>query len=323
MVESSSDPPQAMKAQHKRLIALWERYGTLVDPGKGRNSITNVLGSDALLPVRTLWREAWKTKSRCRRVKPRSRKGIEWVDINRASELATYTCDIELALVETTRGIAYLGIPEQDDVFGTYCGEVEAVLFPYPEQSDSFASMIRLSQSTIIPAGTHVDDIWKQWFQSIAHKAKDVVVIDRYAITQHNVEGLWRVFDLLCGDSSKCRVTVFASDPSTFDGNCVADAEIEDRSRELLSSETNTLSAIKVILVPDYHMARDRYVRFDECAFTIGHGLLEVLSRERLREDATCVLDTSPNGIMGLMRRETRRLQGRTSRVLQFSADST
>ena len=323
MIESSDDASQAMKAQHKRLIALWEEYGTLVDAGKGRNSVLSILESDALRPVRTLWREAWKAKSRCRRVKPSNNKGIEWVHVNQAADLAAYECDIELALVETTRGVAYLGIAEKNDVYGSYCGKVEAVLFRYPEQSETFASMIRLSQNTIIPVGSHSDDIWRQWFQSIARKATEVVIMDRYAFAPRNFEGLCRILGLLLSDTSKCQITIFASDPSTLRGNRVSHSEIEDKAREHLSAASNTLAAITVVFVPDYDMTRDRYVRFDGCAFTIGHGLLEVFSRERLSEDATCVLDTSPNGIVGAMRRETRRLQDRRCGVLRFKAEPT
>ena len=321
MAESSGDPSRTMIAQHKRLIALWERYGTLVDPGKGRNSVISIIESDALWPVRTLWREAWKARSRCRRVKPISQRGIEWVDISQESDLAACKGDIDLALVETTRGVAYLGIPEQDDVYGTFCGEVEAALFRYPEQSETFAAMIQLSQNTIIPGGSHVDDIWKQWFQSIARKVTDVVLMDRYALARRNFVGLCRILGLLASDTSKCRVTIFAADPSTFSVDHVNDSEFEDRTREHLSAGSNTLAGVTICFVPDYYMTRDRYVRFDDCAFTIGHGLLEMFSKERLSQDATCVLDTSPDGIIRAMRRETRRLQTRTRRVLRFGAD--
>ena len=323
MVESAGDGSQGMKAQHKRLIALWERYGTLVDAGRGHNSVMNILEIDALRPVRTLWREAWKAKSRCRRIKPSSNRGIEWVDINQAADLATYECDIDLALVETTRGVVYLGIVEKDDVYSAYCGSVEAVLFRYPEQSEAFASMIQLSQKTIIPVGSHSEDIWRQWFQSIARKTTEVVIIDRYAFATRNFEGLCRIISLLRSDTSKCCVTIFASEPSTVRGNRVSDSVIEDRIRENLGPASNTLTAITVVFVPDYHMTRDRYVRFDECAFTIGHGLLEVFSRKRLSEDATCVLDTSPNGIIRAIQRETKRLRNKSCRELRFEAMPT
>ena len=302
---------------------MWEQYGTLVDPGKGRNSVISKLDSDALRPVRMLWREAWKARSRCRRVKPSSKSGIEWANINQASDLGAHRGEIELALVETTRGVAYLGIPEQDDVYAAYCGEVEAVLFQYPEQSEAFVSMIQLSQKTIISVGSHIDDIWRQWFQGIARKITDVVLIDRYAFARRNFEGLCRILRFLSGDTSKCRVTIFASDPSTLSGTSVNNSEIEDRIRDQLTAATNTLVSITVAMVPDYLMTRDRYVSFDECAFTIGHGLLEIFSRERLSEDATCVLDTSPNGIIQAMRREARRLKDRTHRELKFDANPT
>ena len=321
MVESSGDGSQAMKAQHKRLIALWEQYGTLVDVGRGRNSVISILESDALRPVRTLWREAWKAKSRCRRVKPNSNKGVQWADINQASDLAACECDIDLALVETTRGVAYLGIAEEDDVYGCHCGKVEAVLFRYPEQSEAFASLIRLSQKTIIPVGSRSDDIWSKWFQSIARKTTEVVIIDRYAFAPRNFRGLCRIFGLLRSDTSKCQVTIFASDPSTLRGNRVSDSEIEDGIREYLSGASKTLAAITVVVVPDYHMTRDRYVSFDECAFTIGHGLLEIFSRERLSGDATCVLDTSPSGIVRAMQGESRRLRDRSCRELRFEGE--
>ena len=253
MIESSQDSPQAMKAQHRRLIALWEHYGILVDSGRGHNSLYETLDNDVLRPVRALWQEAWKATVRCRRTKPTNPSGIEWAAIDQPIDLAAYENDIELALVETTRGVAYLGIPEDDDVYGVFCGEVEAGFFRYPEQSNSFARIVQLSRELIIAAGLHVNEIWKQWFQRVASKCTEIVLMDRYSFTRQNFEGLCRILYLLGGDGSKSQVTIFASDPSTLGGATVTDPHIAAKLQRQLSDPHNSLQGISIVFVPDNH----------------------------------------------------------------------
>ena len=73
-----------------------------------------------------------------------------------------------------------------------------------------------------------------------------------------------------------------------------------------------------LFLMVDQEMTRDRYIRFDECAFSIGHGVSEAFKDERLAEDMPCLLDAQPRGVVRTMRNEVQRLMGRPHKRLRF-----
>ena len=311
-----------MKDQHKRQIRLWENYGTLVDPGKGRDSITSVFDHDTFRKVRALWQDAWKARQRCRRIKPEVSDRIKWEDVNSAADLAAYGDTIELALVETVRGIAYLGISDNEDSYSAYCGEVEAVLFPFAEQSEAFGYMMSRSQSRVIPARQSIEQIWKEWFQKLAGRSRDIVIIDRYACTKQNLDGLRQILRFLNEDGSKCGVTVYASHPVTMGQPYLNRSETMRRIENAIATEAGVQREVTVFLVADYRMTRDRYMSLGECAFTIGHGVSEAFKQPYVSQDIPCALDTRADGIIRIIRSEARRHRDRYDDVLRFEQGS-
>ena len=327
LVESSEMSSRDMMDLHRRLIRLWELYGILMDPGKGPNSITSQFDNDAARKVRNLWRAAWTAKRRCRRVRTKEEQHVNWSDINDPLDFAPYEHLIDLALVETVRGVGYLGISddETDDdnrLYSNFCGEVEATLFRYPEQSRCFASFLKRAQLTVVPANLSRSEIWDTWFKELSQKANEVVIIDRYGFSWNNIEGMCRALQFLTESMVDGVAAIYASDPSTLGSMGASEQAILNRINAVLVAKTHNLRTVTISLVPNHEMTRDRYIRFDECAFLIGHGICETLRNEYLAQNMPCVLDTLPGGIIKTMREEVQRLAGQTLRRFRFQHGS-
>ena len=322
-VDCSEMSSRDMMDLHRRLIRLWEQYGILVDPGKGPDSVTSHFDHNAVRKVRNLWRTAWTAKRRCRRVRTKEEQHIKWAEINGPLDVAPYGHLIDLALVETVRGVAYLGISEDDTddenrLYSNFCGEVEATLFKYPEQSRCFASFLERSQQTVVLAHHSRSEIWDTWFKDLARKANEVVIIDRYGFSWNNIEGMCWALQFLTESMADGVAAIYASDPSTLGTTRVSEQGMLNRINAVLSVRPHNLRTVTISLVPNHEMTRDRYIRFDECAFSIGHGISETLRNEYLAQNMPCTLDTMPGGIVKTMREEVQRLVGLTLRRFRF-----
>ena len=328
LADVSYSSPRDMIGHHKRLIKLWEQYGLLVDPGEGPDSITSRFGNQAIQAVRMLWQEAWKAKSRCRRVRPAKDNHIRWLNLNSPTDVAAYEHIIELALVDTVRGIAYLGIPDEDNddhgrnVFSTYCGEVEAAFFRYPEQSQAFGYLDELSRKTVIPAGQGRSAIWSAWFEKLARRSKEVAIVDRYGFSRRGFNGICWALQFLNECMVGGVVTIYASNPLSLVGSSVPEAELISRIRAVLIRKPSSLRSVTIFQVVDQEMTKDRYIRFDECAFSVGHGVSEAFRGEYLDQDMPCLLDPQPKGLVRTVRKEVQRLVGQSHRKLRFENGS-
>ena len=324
LIDCSGMSHREIKNLHRRIIRLWEQYGVLVDPGAGPNSLTSQFEHDVVRGVRDLWQNAWKTRRRCRRVRTTEDQHLQWADINSPSDLERYADLIELALVETVRGVVYLGIQEDDEggdegnLYSSFCGGVEATLFRYPEESQSFASLLDISQRTVIPAQRGRKAIWDMWFKNLAQKAREVVIIDRYGFSWNSFNGTCWALQFLTESMVDGVVTIYASDPSTLVTTGVSEEQMMSRIKDVLAASPNNLKSVGIFLVSDHAMTRDRYVRFDECAFSIGHGISETLRNEHLSQDTPCILDTSSRGVFRTMCEEVQRLVSNSPHMLRF-----
>ena len=328
LADVSYSSPREMVGHHKRLIKLWEQYGLLVDPGEGPGSITSRFGNQGIQAVRMLWQEAWKTKNRCRRVRPAEESHIRWQDLNSPTDAAAYSNIIELVLVDTVRGIAYLGIPEEDDgdpgrdVISAHCGEVEAALFRHPEQSHAFRYIVELSLKTVIPAGQVRSAIWSAWFEKLARKSKEAAIVDRYGLSRRGFNGICWTLQFLTECMVGGVVTIYASNPLSLAGPGVPEQELINRVRAILIRKPGGLRSVTIFQIVDQEMTKDRYIRFDECAFSVGHGLSEALRAEYLDQDMPCFLDPQPKGLVRTVRKEVQRLVGQSHRKLRFENGS-
>ena len=268
LIDGSYSSPRDMKDVHKRLIRLWEQYGILVDPGKGPNSITSKFDNQALRNVRRMWQEAWKTKSRCRRFRPDEYNHVKWELTNSPSELGAYGDLIDLALVESVRGVLYLGIPEEDegeqsdDIYSVFCEKVEAALLRYSEHSHSLTSIIDLSHRTVIPARQCRTKVWATWFKGLAQRSKEVAIIDRYGFSRRGVHGIYWTLQSLGDAMSDGVVSIYSSAPSSLGTSGVLESDIVNHIGSLLTRKPSNLKSVTVFMFDDQEMTKDRYIKF-------------------------------------------------------------
>lgn len=321
IVQSGHVSPRETQVLHKRLIKLWEQFGLLIDPGKGQGSISSKFDDPTLRPVSRIWRDAWKARQRCRRIHHSDPDLVDWNTMDSSADLAACQDVIRVAFVETVRGIAYLGIPDAGATYKMDCGEVEAVLFPYADQSTAFSEMLGRSETKVIVSGTPVVQIWQEWFGPLAQHAERIIFLDRYLFAHKNVAGLTNILSFLSGDAPGCAIDVYASNPDTLQGQHLSRSEFIAQLESHLNSVCSPLGNVNVYLVRDDVMTRDRYVSFDECAFHSGHGLPEIFADSVLVGDQPCSLDATSNGFMKTILGETARIGAEYNVILTFRRD--
>ena len=329
LTDSSYNSLRDMRDVHKRLIRLWEKFGLLVDPGVGPSSIRSKFDSIEFSGVRKMWQDAWKTKQRCRRSRPGAGEEILWESVDNPARLKVYENLIDLALVEHVRGTVGLQIPEAnddgqtEDVYSVFCGKLEASLARFAEHSRAFRYLMELSQRTVIPANQDRARVWATWFQTLAENSREIIVLDRYAFSRSGANGIFWTLESLANSMSDGVVEIYSSNPSTLSTSTVSESDILTRVRSLIVRYPRALKSITVLLVADNVMTRDRYIRFDDCAFSIGHGIAEAFNNQFLARDISCHLDTHPRGIIRIIRNEEQRLYGPPYRKLRFDPDGT
>ena len=323
MVHPSGQSSRDMQVAHKRLIKIWQDFGVLIDPGQGPDSISSTFDEPMLRPVRQIWRDAWKARERCRRPRIQGNSQVDWDQVNSSDQLAGYHDRIRLAFVETARGTACLGIPDDGASYSAYCGEVEAVLFPYAEQSNAFSQLLERSGTKVISGGTKIEQIWSEWFQPFARHAQQIMVLDRYLFSHRNVEGLCRILHFLNAECSGCRIVIYASNPDTWLGQRLSRNDFITRIETELTAVSSKLGTLTIMLVRDDIMTRERYVNFDGCAFHVGHGLPEIFGESVLPIDQPCTLDATTNGFMKTIKSETKRIESEYNVILSFERNAS
>ena len=310
------------QALHKRFIRSWEQFGLLVDPGKGPQSISSRLDDVSLGPVGRIWRDAWKARKRCRRSLPPGGQAIDWDGVNAKDDLAGYASIVRVAFVETDRGIVNLGISDNGTTYKVDCDQVEAVLFPYAEESNDFAEMLGRLDTKVIPGGTGIEEIWGQWFLPFAQVADKISFLDRYLFANRNTAGFHQILDWLSSDAPDCNIDVLASNPDTIPGASLSRSEFVERTVNRLNALNNGVGTLTIFLVRDDAMTRERYVSFDECTFHVGHGLPEIFGEPILADDHPCTLDATSTGFNRIVHDEIRRITGHYNVVLTFRRGS-
>ena len=203
-------------------------------------------------------------------------------------------------------------------MYGVFCERVEAALLRYFEQSHSFTSIIDLSHRTAIPDGQPRTKVWATWFQALAQRSKEVAIIDRYGFSRRGVHGIYWTLESLGDAMSDGVVSIYSSAPSGLNTPGVSESDIANHIGSLLTRKPSSLKFVTVFMFADQEMTKDRYIKFDECAFSIGHGVSEAFRGEYLDRETPCILDTHRKGVIKIIRNEIQRLISHSHRKLRF-----
>ena len=172
--------------------------------------------------------------------------------------------DFRLALVSEARAQSRR-ISNGDSIYldSDSLGIVEWIRLREVNASKEFERAETTSRSPM-RRGESVERLWQERFQSLAEFSREVVIIDRNAAMQ----GFANLIEFIDRDAADCVVTIYSS---------LENSELcEFRTSALAFENIRTLT----IYLPYNHQfgreGRDRFIRFDERAFSLGHGITEI-----------------------------------------------
>ena len=165
------------------------------------------------------------------------------------------------------------GIEQIHDGDSKYVRGVEAIRLTQINDSREFTRAEDLSRQRI-SINERATDIWKERFQQLARHAREVVIVDEWAVRNNTIQGLLRFLQLLDGDCTGCEVIVYSSPETELQEEVNA---ISNRLGTWTSQlSTNGISRIEIRLRPedDFRLyAHERHFRFDNRVLGIGRGL--------------------------------------------------
>ena len=169
------------------------------------------------------------------------------------------------------------------DGYSKYFRGVEAVRLAQISDSKELRRAEGLGGKRI-GIGERVTDLWQERFQQLARHAREVVIVDEWAVRDNTIQGLVQFLDLLDRDSSGCDVTIYSS-PETETQEEVS--SINDKLSDCaVQLDGYGINSIELRLRPedDFRLyAHDRHIRFDNRVIGIGRGL-RVFQYETVRE---------------------------------------
>ena len=252
----------ATNAYHiKALRTKWQNLGVLSHPSHDDGGFRNIRRKFPELnqSIQRIWARVWRE--------------IE----NDPSRYLRCRGNFSLALVSETRA-QNRQIPNGNSEYlyprGKRLGSVELVRLTEVNASKEFERAETISTSPIRRRES-VERLWQERFQSLAKFSREIVIIDRNAATQ----GLASLLRFIDGAATNCEVTIYSS---------LENSELKEYPTGALDFENiDTLT----IYLPYNHQfgreGRDRFVRFDERAFSLGHGITEILQGSAVETGTT------------------------------------
>lgn len=291
-----SDSPRG-KGQHKALLLLWRRYGTLITDGSiDRSSLAQVV--QQLGPqVRDLWRSAMADQPSL--VGPDSWRGNVDDKSDPAVLSLSNVCDV--AVVE--HAAAVVGF-EMDEATGAQVlpelNSMEVCVIDALAESAKFEAAMSLAVSSI-SSGTPTAEVWEKRFRPLVESGpKHVSVVDRYALKEHfgasqsQLSGLERFIRNLGRSKANPKyLTLYAAWPQD---RHMTEQEIVDELRDCLKrNNDDVIRKFSVFLLPDAKFgssSHGRFIRFGSSLWEIDVGL-EVLSGPFVGRRAQAVFKTT------------------------------
>lgn len=276
-----------------KFVKKWRNCGIMVYPDPKDTPIENViskLNQKTRIPLRTLWNDLKKGNHTALRCQPLKKDSFSWKTIRSHNDLSQQKDKFDVALLGKDRA-QKLGIPKgQAKLFG----EVQGVRF-----SDIDQSKLEQPPSSLEPFRIHFGDqradIWRGKFQNFAENSQDVVIVDRYAVAEHSIKGIFWLLEQLKQNSGSYCVTVH----STIQGKS-SYQKIKTDVEEYYNKKRIGESGISIeIRLYDHTIAdryaHDRHIRFDNHVISIGRGLY-VFKKERIDKATNCHQNHLPDG---------------------------
>ena len=258
----------------RRLLKLWALHGFLVIPG----ATPRILEEIKRLPqdVRKDWEEALVQH------RPRTAQGLPCLStVHCESDLAPFRQVIDVASLDAVRAME-LGLTDDDDS-RSFEGDVEVCRFESTDLAKAFEAA-ELSSREPIAAEFSVSDLWRDRFRKLAASAKNIVIVDRYALsgvlpeTQTKQSGLTRLLSLIDQSSKQAKVEIIGEEPEYDPDLQIVIQRLTDH-RHLLRNRG--VSELHLLTVPRArawgekfaNLSHGRYVRFGNRVVTLDIGV--------------------------------------------------
>ena len=265
------------------LMETWEDFGILVHPTF--KDIENAKEKSRTPKARKLWIDTWtfvRKKNLSLRFQPLNEGSFDWKKIQSDDDLAQHSGKFEVALLEETRA-EVLGIGDGET---KKFDEIEGVRFAdYPLWRAEFqkASLPRIASLTYIASGSDREDIWEKYFRRLAEFSQEIVIVDRYAVQEPDIQGIFWLLERLT-DISKSSTIQINSSVNVQRGQDRRPYEIEEQFKKKFQNKSVITTKVRLFddRDPMSKIAHDRHIRFDNYVIGIGRGPAAIFSNERI-----------------------------------------
>lgn len=268
------DPDALLSArgsEHTRFIKQWQQYGILIhDADEFSESELYSTVNNLPQAFRIIWKKIVDRNKSGAWIKPGPKewKGLRGIEDN-IEQLDPLHQAVGLVCLEETRMELVKKVANKNHP------DIELSDFSEIDTSAAFELSQALAQKPIRSTGASA--LWRERFEAIASVAKNITIVDRYALSYRDTEksGLETFLVYLDGTARRANVTIYSSYGNKPDDVCRADACARCRSISERLARGGVCS-LKLHLAPSGkfgRVAHDRFVRFDHLVIELGVGL--------------------------------------------------
>lgn len=254
----------ASESDHKRLFREWMRYGVLCHNADSfaESELAGAIESMSQ-SARILWKKLLKTAWM------QSAPWCGWHGLeDHPDQAAALNGVLDLACLDETRRELV-----REEVHKT-CPGLELSLFGDLDTSETFERSHKLAGERT--NGIKVSDLWKERFTLPASMARNITIVDRYALADgEGINGLESFLVLQDGAGRKVNVTIFSSYGDEC--LCLSETDAQDRVAGIRKRlARGGVGDISLFLTKSRNFGRvehDRFLKFDHLVFEIGSGM--------------------------------------------------
>ncbi len=254
----------ASESDHKRLFREWMRYGVLCHNAASfaESELADSVGS---MPqsARILWKKLLKTAWM------QSSPWCGWRGLEDHPDQASILSNsLDLACLDETRRELV-----QEEIHRV-CPDLELALLGELDTSKAFERAHKLAEQRTNEV--KVSELWKERFALPASMARNITIVDRFALADgEGINGLEAFLVLLDGTARKVNVTLFSSYGD--ERLRLSESDAQDRVAGIRKRlARGGVGEISLFLTESRNFGRvehDRFLKFDHLVFEIGCGM--------------------------------------------------
>ena len=272
LVKFAVDPQALVKESNplptdfESLIERWENFGILVNPYQLEDEIDSFEFN-----IRIQLEEIFKDDQPPRRYRCEDIAGqLDWEYLldNDGIGLNEWSETLELAVVGELLadeiGVGIHGEPLSDELIQATYGDVEPIGLTRSYRARGWRHAWNTARLGFTEGEAH-ETLWDERFSRLTQFSSQIVIIDRHALHDRQIDGFIRLLQLIDRDGQSCRVTLFSSPAEDND-------ETVESIRQRLHEKVGELDGggvrqVTIRLLPLDEQEHDRRIRFDRSVY--------------------------------------------------------